>query len=186
MAQLSFEEYSRSFDGYEIPAIVKALFDFDKLEQEYYSSGFELYDYISKQGLKVFSKDEIFLSSFIEFAQANGSGSTYAFWLPDGNTDLEKAPIAIFGDEGGVFIVAENIRQLLQILTYDTEPSVSWEEVYYYKSEDESSARSQEFKEWVLKMYDIEPIDNADDLVQQAQEKYQEELKNWMQNFGIE
>jgi hypothetical protein len=41
--------------------------------------------------------------------------------------------VVLFGSEGGYHVVAENIQQLLHLLTYDVEPMTSWESVFYYK-----------------------------------------------------
>lgn len=43
-----------------------------------FSNGFYLNEY-NKTGLKTYSDNPDFYNSFIEFAKANGSGSSYAF-----------------------------------------------------------------------------------------------------------
>ena len=89
-----------------------------EFEQEYgpetYSECFGLLVTNDKTGIKTWSEEEEFYNSFIEFAGANGSGSSYAYWLID--KDLNNCPIVVFGDEGGVHIVAENILQLLYLI----------------------------------------------------------------------
>ena len=180
MPDLSFKTFQKNFRIYEVPEVLNKLLDFQNKSHAFYSNGFELDDCSDQYGLNSYSKDNAFLSRLIEFAKADGSGSTYAFWIQEDN-DIEKAPIIIFGNGGGVHVVAENIMQLMKILTYDAEPMVDWDDVVYYKDEeDEPSERSQEFKEWLLRNYNIKPIDDADQLVKQAQEKYKDSFIAWM------
>ena len=135
--------------------------------------------------LKTYSDDEGFLSSLIEFASADRTGSTYALWLRNGNTDLNNAPVIIFGSEGGYHVVAENVRQLLQLLTYDTEPLASWDRVFYYKNEQDHqpSEYIDQYRQWAFDQYQITVLADPKPGIQQAQEKYQDEFREWMQQY---
>jgi hypothetical protein len=83
------------------------------------------------------SAEQAFLERVLAFAQANGSGSVYALWRPDDGADLAKAPVMVFGDEGGVRVVMRDIRDLLLLLTLDTEISVDWERADFWREEEE-------------------------------------------------
>lgn len=133
MSKLTIEQFRNDFGDLPIPEELIRLYNFQDSVGSWYSEGFELGDYSDKVGLKTYSENEGFLFSLIEFASADRSGSTYAFWLRNGDTKLNKAPVVLFGSEGGYHVVAENIQQLLHLLTYDVEPMTSWESVFYYK-----------------------------------------------------
>ncbi len=179
--------FLENFNGLTLPdELVKLLaFENDIAKENIYSAGFELAVIAGKYGLKTYSEDSQFLNSVLEFANADGSGSTYGFWLKNNTKNLEEAPIVIFGSEGGYHVVASNILELFQILTYDAEPMVSWGKVYYYKDETdfEPSEQSDQFKKWLLNNFNIEQTDNADSVVKIAQERYQEEFKTWMKKY---
>ena len=90
------------------------------------------------------------------------------FWLDYSTTaDLNKMPIVLFGDEGGEHILADDLLQLLQILTYDSEPMVDHDKVSYYKDQEQyqPSPRLGGFKEWVKETFNIDSIDNPDEIV---------------------
>lgn len=179
-------EYSRNFTGFEMPRILKQLVEFDNSlpPGEAFSQGFEFGNYEDKLGVKTYSAEPDFYNNLIEFAWATAGGSTYAFWIRNDNKNLEHAPIVVFGGEGGVHVVAVNLLALLQILTFDTEPMVSWDRVYYYKSEDdEPSERHNNYTAWLAKHFGIEKTNNADVIVADAQRKYQEEFRAWMGRY---
>jgi type II restriction/modification system DNA methylase subunit YeeA len=174
------EGFTNDFMTDEIPSELRELHDFEKEIKLEYSQGFELTDLSEKNMLKSYSQDANFLAGLIEFAQANYSDSHYAFWTSN-ESNLSKSPIVIFGDEGGYHIVAENIKDLLTILSYDIEPMVSWDKVYYYKDESyEASPGKGEFIDWLFKKFKIEPTNEADSIVENAQKKYGQAFKDWM------
>jgi hypothetical protein len=183
-------DFSKNFNGLTIPTELVMLLDFEKTmpSDEFYSAGFELTVDEAKHGLKTYSEDVVFLNSIMEFADADGMGSTYGFWLRNNNKNLAEAPIVIFGGEGGNHIVASNILELFQILTYDVEPMVGWDEVYYYKDEEdyEPSEQREAFKKWLFDNFKISETNNADSIVKAAQEKYQAAFKDWMKNYYVE
>ncbi|WP_264523980.1 hypothetical protein [Flavobacterium sp. N502536] len=186
----SLEEYSAQFGKYVLPADLVKLY---KFEQEYgvesYSECFGLTITEDKTGIKTWSEEEEFYNSFIEFAGANGSGSSYAYWLID--DDLNKCPIVVFGDEGGIHVVAENTRELIHLLTFDTEISVDFDSAYFYKDEEyyEESENKEAFEQWVKKEFNLDTItstEETDEIVNQAKEKYKTQLNDFLVRFGIE
>lgn len=145
------EDLIEYFQNIQIPSKLLALLKFDNeaAEQKYFSDGFEFSLDKEKTGLKTYSTDELFLNSIYEFANADGTGSSYGFWLKDNITNLNEAPIVVFGSEGGYHVVAKNLDELLQLLTFDSEPMIDWDEVYYYKDieEYEPSGKIKEYRE---------------------------------------
>ncbi len=175
------------FKGFELPRSFLTLLDFDIeiAKQEYFSEGFEFNVDSEKIGFKSYSEDVNFLKSLIEFANADATGSTYSFWIMDESLDLSKAPIVVFGSEGGYHVVAKNFDELLQLLSIDVEPMVDWDEAIYYRDTNdyEPSGKIEEYKEWLKTVADIEITENPDVIVEQAQEMYQELFNNWIDEY---
>ncbi|KAF2510609.1 hypothetical protein [Flavobacterium foetidum] len=187
--ELSLEEFSTQFGARKMPDYLAKLFDFQShYGEETFSECFYLHT-IDKTGLKTWSEDEAFYDSFIEFARANGSGSSYAYWLID--NDLNKCPIVVFGDEGGIHVVAENTQKLISLLTYDTEISVDFDKAYFYKDEDyyQESENLNEFIDWVkngLGLPVVKTDEDADAIINQAKILFGEKLNAFLAEFDIE
>lgn len=180
------EDLVTFFQGLNVPKKLLALMKFDNeiAQCSYFSDGFEFYLDEEKVGLKTYSDDERFLNSIYEFARADGTGSSYGFWLKDGNSNLDDVPIVVFGSEGGFHVVAKNLDRFMQILTFDSEPMINWNKVYYYKGSDfEPASKSKEYRDWLKSEYGLEPIDNADEIVAEAQKEYKDSFNTWMGEF---
>ena len=186
----SLEEFSAQFGSYKVPEDLVKLYEF---EQEYgsetYSECFGLRIIEDKTGIKTWSEKEEFYTSFIEFAGANGSGSTYAYWLID--SDINNCPIVVFGDEGGIHVVAENARKLIHLLTFDTEISVDFDNAYFYQDEEyyEENENKQEFQEWAKKEFNLDSItsnEETEEIVNEAKVKYKNRLNDFLIKFDIE
>ena len=96
---------------------------------------------------------------------------------------LEDAPIVVFGSEGGVHIVAEDIRGMLEILATDAEVAVDWDSIYYYADEeDEGSEYHAEYIQWVKEILGTS-LRHADQVVEAAHKKLQSRLVEWMKPF---
>ena len=185
---VNLNEFKLNFKNLEIPKELIGLVNFQNSidDDENFSDQFYIgRDYSDKSGISGYSDNDEFTSSIIEFAMADGSGSSYAFWIRNGNRNLNEAPILAFGSEGGIHIVAKDIKELLQILTFDVEPSTGWEELYFYKDEDdyEPSDKIVEYKKWALENFSIKSTDDADEIVNDAQEIYEEEFQNWLKKY---
>ena len=186
---LELSEFAKNFNGLLIPEeLVKLLkFQNEVSATDFYSDGFELIVDTEKIGLKTYSEDEVFLTSIIEFANADYTGSTYGFWLKDGSKKLNEVPIVAFGSEGGFHIVAENISELLQILTFDNEPMIDWDEILFYKGDDyKPRLFSETYKKWLSENFDLKSIENPNSLVKKAQDKYQSAFYKWMNRYYSE
>ncbi|WP_394210818.1 hypothetical protein [Psychrobacter piscatorii] len=181
------QEYIEQFNGHDVPEALLSLLQFanEKSKMDCFSDGFEFSINLDKCGLKTYSENEEFLSSIIEFANADSTGSTYGFWLKNRDENLIEAPVVIFGSEGGFHVVANNINGLLQILTFDSEPLVDWDSLYYYKDPDdyEPSAKIESYRSWLKNTRSLETITNADALVELAQKYHRKEFKDWMAKF---
>lgn len=183
-------EFRKQFGKHTLPITLEKLIYFsNEVDFDTFSDSFFLNEY-DKTGLKTYSDHPDFYNSFIEFARANGSGSSYAFWLID--EDLEKCPIVVFGDEGGIFVVAENLIQLIHLLTFDTEISI-YKNAYFYRDEDdedyEESDTHFEFVDWVEKEFGLSKIENiqqADAITKNASSIYQIKLDAFLTTFGID
>ncbi len=170
-------EFAANFSGLETPSELAALLAFqnDQSDFESYSEGFGLLR-DDKGGLRSWSTDEAFLARLMPFAQANGSGSFYALWS-DGAGNL---PVIVFGDEGGVHVVAENVRGLLQILAFDAEPMIDHDAVTYYKADDKEPSDDHEAYVAWLGEVGLEPAEDPTDLVVAAQAKYKAAFDQWI------
>lgn len=179
--------YFKHFAGFQIPTELQSLWEFNQQipDGKVFCEGFWLT--IDEQNfmLKTYSTQDAFLSSFVCIAEADGTGSLYYFWINEGKYALKEAPIIVFGSEGGYFVVAQNIRELLQILAFDVEPTVSWEKIYYYKDDNDYLPTDFHFKykKWLNENYQLDAPEEADQLVANAQRQYQEDFYNWMRKY---
>lgn len=182
-------KFREQFGNHKIPVLLEDLFRF---EQEYGTESYSECFYLSandKTGIKTWSEDPEFYNAFIEFAAANGSGSFYTFWLQQ--DDLNNCPIVVFGDEGGIHVVATNIRELLQLLTFDREVSVDFDTAYFYKDEDEAyeSPEHAAYADWLQTKLNLDTVTTntaADAIIASAQDKYQIRLNEFLKRYGIE
>ena len=130
---------------------------------------------------------EDFFDKFIPFANANGTGSFYALWIDDAEKPLNQLPVIVFGDEGGVFVVAENFVQLLHLLTYYDEISVDCGEgVYFCRYEYEESDNLRHYLQWVKQNYDLNPVTESEEtekIIKAAQEKYTARFNAWFSQY---
>jgi hypothetical protein len=187
--ELTFENFKSQFGEHAIPKELKMLFHFENEHgAESFSECFYLHTF-DKSGLKSWCEKQEFLDSFIEFATANGSGSSYAYWLVE--KDIENCPIVVFGDEGGIHVVANSTKDLIHLLTYDTEIMVDHGGVTFYKDEDEyeKSENKKEFVKWVKKNFGLEVLKNnkeIETIINKSQEKYKSKLDTFLKSFKVE
>lgn len=184
---VSESELLSYFSDLEIPSNLIKLLNFEHTNayDDNFSESFELDIDEAKEGLKTYSTDPRFLESLYEFARADASGSYYAFWLNDNNRDLSVAPIVIFGSEGGFHVVASYFNEFLQLLTFDNEPMVDWDNIYYYKDPEtyQPSLKHQEYCDWLINELSITPIADANTIVDSAKQKYQQHFNVWIRQF---
>ncbi|MCC9041396.1 cell wall assembly protein [Myroides sp. M-43] len=189
------EEFTELFKGYKVPSEIKSLLEFQVLETipSYYSNAIYLID--EEVGiLESISEEDDFINSFIPFAEANSTGSVYAFWIQNKEIkSLEDCPIVVFGDEGGVFVVSKNVKELLQISAYDVEPVVFMDEFYFQDKEElieeaefEAAEFNKEYLDWLrteAKLKPILTIEAIDDIISSAQQQYAKDLAEFISRF---
>ena len=143
---------------------------------EAYADGFGLSDYGDTSGIAAgWSKDPAFLAQLVPFAQANGTGSIYALWRVDDRADAATLPVVVFGDEGGQHVVARDLRELFQLLGFDSEISVDWDEAYFFKpDDDEPSGEHDAYVEWLAGEFGLRPATEPDTVVAIAQAEFGE------------
>ena len=172
-----------------IPVVLEKLIHFQNNTSafECYSQGFGVYidDWY---GIKTWSEEEAFLNRVYPFAQANCSGSFYTIWDDGTGKALDQMPIVVFGDEGGEHIVAENLLQLLHLLTFDNEISVSFDGVYFYKDDEdyEESEDLQKYLNWLKNDYNLEQVTNPDEIIEAAQLNHKEAFDTWSKQYYAE
>ncbi|GAA4673289.1 hypothetical protein [Phytohabitans rumicis] len=153
----------------------------DRLGFESYADGFGLTEFGDTSGIEAgWSKDPEFVRALEPFAQANGSGSMYALWRLDDRTDLATLPVVVFGDEGGQHVVARDLRELLQLLGYDCEISVDWDEAYFYRGDDHEHTDGHEaYVAWLDEHFGLAPADDPEAVVEAAQHEFGDRFAAW-------
>ena len=183
MGDVTAKEFASNFKGKEVPGALSALLGFQQqYGMESYSECFYL-DNGGDSGISSWSEDPAFLSRIFPFATATGSGSMYALW--DNGAPSDSMPVLVFGDEGGVHIVAKNALELMQLLTYDVEISVDFDSAYFYKPDDHDneSEFAEEYKEWLKTSFGVDPVTEPDDIINAAQEQYKESFDTWFSQY---
>lgn len=102
--------------GVAVPVELRRLIRFQQEESEFenYSQGFGIWAGEFYEGLKAgWSADPRFLGNLYPFAQANGTGATYAIWDDEEGYPLDDMPVVVFGDEGGAWVVADTFGEFL-------------------------------------------------------------------------
>jgi len=182
---VKLKDYKKNFQPHDVPDALSKLVEFDAKQDGYFASGFEL-AVDDKGGMKTWSDAPEFLGALFPIGQANGSGSTYAFWQT-GDGDLASAPVIVFGDEGGVHVVAANLAELLRLLSYDTEPMIDHDEVTYYKDPDdhEPSDGAADYTSWLAKTFKLKPAGTKDvtTIVKAATKAHGKAFATWMKKF---
>lgn len=180
------EEFAKNFPGHTVPAELAKLLVFqNETGFETYSDGFGLY-VDDKSGLRSWSAKPEFLDGLLPFAQATGGGSFYALWLDGSGRSLSETPVVVFGDEGGMHVVASNVKELMQLLTFDVEPMIDHDAVSFYRTKDyEPRPSLSKFKDWLKAELGVDPVDEADRLVAAAQAKHKAAFDAWKSAHGV-
>lgn len=152
----------------------------DRLGPVYYSEGFELCEYGGDAGLHTWSEDAEFLSRFIPFAQANGTGSHYALWRCDDRAELAASPVVFVGDEGDLYVIARDLRELFRLLAVDSEP-VS-EGFLDPDIVEEHSEGHTEFLAWLDRTFGLGPPEDPNALWE-ARKEHDDRFRAWAGRF---
>lgn len=181
---LGKDPFELIFKGYDMPNELKLLKQFQDDYGYYYADGFMLRAE-GKSAVSSWSDNPHFLECLFPFAAANGTGSFYAIWNDGTNKKLSELPVIVFGDEGGVHIVAENTLQLMHLLTYDTEITVDFDKTYFYKSDEfyQESDDHLEYISWLKSNFNLNIIENPDKIIENAQKKHKENFDKWFDQY---
>lgn len=159
------------------------LFQTDQSDKVEYSDGFAV-RIDKKTGLKYgWSKDPDFLSKLLPFARANASGSFYALWIDDDDKPLSQLPVVVFGDEGGEHIVAENILQLLHLITFDSEIKVDKDHVAFKNRRKKQSDNLEKYLCWLKENFDLDRVEKPETAIKNAQAKYKDGFDEWVGRY---
>lgn len=180
---MELEEFKQNFVGYDLTREFISLKQFQDKHPDYSQGFYLLVD--DKTGIKTWSENRNFLHRLMPFAQANASDSTYGIWADRTDKKLNELPVVVFGDEGGVHIVAENILQLMQILTFDAEIMVDFDGASFYKSEDEyeESPDNSTYKSWLKENFNLEAESEPNEIIRNAQQKYKTAFDKWFGQY---
>lgn len=181
--------------GRAIPTELRQLIEFQEEQSDFenYSQGFGIWAEDFYSGLEAgWSDDPEFLGRLYPFAQANGSGSTYAIWDNGEGYPMSDMPVVVFGDEGGEWVVADHFGEFLQLLTFDTEITATPPDYcFFHKDEDDYQSDDAElFREWFSESIHshlpfVDTNEQAQAIVQNAQEKHQQKFTDWLEKFNF-
>jgi hypothetical protein len=161
-----------------VPEMLLKLFAFqDQYGFESYCNGFGIYPQTPDVFRNWTASDDLAGRLFC-IGQANGSGSLYALWKADDAQPLEAQPVVAFGDEGGAWVVASNMLEFFKLLSFDSEPSVTTEDVSFPLREEESP-NHQKLVKWLKAQFGIAKVKKADEvktLVEEAQRIHQHRI----------
>jgi hypothetical protein len=175
-------DFAKNFRGSPTPDALQKLLDFQNNVSgpHFYANGFELIFSDPPGILETYSSQPEFLNALCIFAQVTASGSDAAIWRVDDQTDPSLNPIVVFGDEGGYFVVAQNLLEFLQILTVD----VAMFGTNIQRGQgDPVSAASAQYREWLKTNFGLDAIRDATAIIAAAQAKHQAAFEAWIGKF---
>jgi hypothetical protein len=89
----------------------------------------------------------------------------------------------VFGDEGGEYVVARNLRELFQLVAYDAEIMVD-ENAYFVRDDDyEQSLCHGEYVAWLDQQFGLRPADDPNAVVKAAQKELGDRFASWIAPF---
>ena len=117
-----------------------------------------------------------------------GGAKGKRFALPNAEVMIHQPSGGARGQATEIRIVAENILQLLHLLTFDTEITVDFDEIFFYKDEDdyEESEDLDEFLKWLKDDYNLDKIEDTSTIISSAQDKYKENFEKWFKQYYSE
>jgi hypothetical protein len=179
---IEIEKFKQHLGIADMPKELDMLISFQNdSDFENYSSGFGLYE----DNLDHWSAAPEFKKRLKVFAQANGSGSQYAFWEDEDGKKLSEMPVVVFGDEGGVHVVAKSMLELMHLLTFDAEISVYHDGASFYKDKEDYVATndSSKYCSWLMEHFDLDSIEKPNTIITAAQNEYKSKFEAWIKLF---
>ena len=183
---LKIKEYKKNFHHHEIPDAFARLVEFQNSQAAPFCRGFSLAIDDRKKLLPISEKRE-FLDALCPLGPANSAGALYALWAREGEKQLDHSPVLTFGDEGSVHVVAEDVPQLLRILTFDAEPMIDADSVLFMKDDSEpQSPGAMAYALWFEKHVHHKPAKDSAEvelIVRSAQSLLEKPLQSWLKHF---
>lgn len=182
---MDINEFKTNLGLTELPEELEKLIDFqiNHSGNAEYSDGFCV-RIDKKTGLQYgWSKDNNFLNKLLPFSRANASGSFYALWVNDDKAPLNQLPVVVFGNEGGEHIVAENILQLLHLITFDSEIHVSEDSATFKRRRKKPSENLEKYLEWLKENYKLGKIEKPATIINNAQAKFKSSFDEWCSQY---
>ena len=183
--RITIDEYQKGFGTIKVPKKLEQILAFqNQYGVNRFSKDFAMYT----NGFNIMArktKTKECIDAFVNFAVANRDGDTYAFWLID--TDMKKNPIVIL-DGIRVQIVAKNLDEFIQLLTFDGDLSNDIEGNEYagtQETTDNHSFNCPEFLQFVKTNFGINPINTdkeAKELIDYAKANFEKRLDDFLKN----
>jgi hypothetical protein len=154
--------------------LLKGFYD---TQDDFFAHGFEMYGY--GDGYSTSGGPEP-AARLVDFAQANGSGSTYGLWLGDGRADPAGRPVVAAGDEGGLHLVARDVREFLVLLAslpVDAEPHIDW--ASFDVMECGWAVDNTAYLAWLDRTFGLAPVADWRSVVERARAEYGAEWTAW-------
>ena len=184
---LKLKDFKANFHHHDVPDEIVKLLDFQNAQPGPYARGFAL-AVDDKKLLRPFSEKREFLDALCPLGKANTSGSIYALWARDEGKSVRESPVLVFGDTGGVHVVAESPLHFLRLLTLDAEPMVDAESVLFMKDDGQTASPSATaYGGWLEHHFRVKPVRNAAEvevLVRSAQGLLEKLLQSWLKHFA--
>lgn len=106
-------------------------------------------------------------------------------WRVEDRPDPASLPVVVFGDEGGIGLVARELPELWRQVASGQELVVDdYSAGFYHRDEAaESRASHEEFVVWLADRYRLSPAEDPDVLRHAAVAEYGEPFARWMGRF---
>jgi hypothetical protein len=146
---------------------------------DFFAPEFELHDFGADDGGYPDAADRL-----RPFALATGSGSSYALWLMDDRDDLAGLPVVFLGDEGGIHLVAPDVREFLRVLASGWTPWGSWEELTYFDAREEEDhdpcPANAGFRVWLKRHYGLDAAEDPNVTVAATKDLLWDRFAAWI------
>lgn len=146
---------------------------------DWFAPGFELCPFGADDGGYPLAADRLGT-----FALATGSGAAYAVWLLDEGIEPAESPVVFLGDEGGINLVARDVREFLRVLASGWTPWGSWERLMYFDERDEEGyapcPANTEFRAWLRENYGLEAVEDPNETVAATEDALWDRFAAWV------
>jgi hypothetical protein len=160
---------------------------YNEFPGEYFASSFELRINNTKSALREYSNNHPeFTQSLFEFADSDGTGSTYAIWLYREGVELADCPVVWLGSEGGLDVVASSFSDFLRLLSFDEAAAGVGESIEPNFRDDSFSIspHAKAYRDWIKKMFSLEPVKTDSEIALPAKKKYGHLFEKWFYSYG--